>query len=60
MSRPLQRYTWVCGAGVPECCKCACTCVPDLRLWIASVKAAAEWLVVENEVVDAYNASLGV
>lgn len=39
---------WFPGLGNAECCRCNGALVEDLRVWIASEKAAAEWLAVEN------------
>jgi hypothetical protein len=49
---------WFPGCGTPECAKCGDGCVPDLRIWIASEKAAARWLARENAAIDAYNATI--
>ncbi len=47
---------WFAGVGLAECCRCPCTETADLRLWIASVSAAKEWLVTENAAIEAHNA----
>lgn len=49
-------YPWGYGFGEPICCRCPCRNVPDLRLYVASVREATEWLEKENTFVDAYNA----
>ena len=49
-------YRWGHGFGEPICRRCDCREVADLRLYVASEREAAEWLVKENAAVDAYNA----
>lgn len=49
---------WFPGVGIRECARCADHCAADLRIWVASEKAAARWLVAENAAVAAYNATI--
>lgn len=49
-------YRWGPGFGEPICRCCPCRDVPDLRLYVASVREAQEWLEKENAFVDACNA----
>lgn len=46
---------WIPGMAEAECCRCGCTLGADLRIWIASEKAAAAWLEKENAAIDAAN-----
>ena len=39
---------WFPGIGNAECCRCPCTAMADLRLWIASEAAAERWRDAEN------------
>lgn len=49
---------WVRGMAESECVKCHDRpAAADLRIWVASEKAAAAWLEKENAAVDAYNAA---
>jgi hypothetical protein len=47
---------WFPGIGLAECCRCVSHVVPDLRIWVASEKAAARWLAKETAAIEAYNA----
>ena len=49
-------YPWSVGAGESLCCRCSCRKPADLRLYVASVAEAIEWLERENAFVDAYRA----
>lgn len=46
-------YRWGYGAGEPLCRRCRCCSVADLRLYVASEREAAVWLLTENAAIDA-------
>lgn len=46
-------YEWRPGIAEAECCRCPCRTGADLRLYVASVRKATEWMVKENAAIDA-------